>query len=149
MGKKYDKSEEILAVNQEGISLQNSPNNSSIGVNEENQARLAENLSSFYATAVRSLKEKSIMLMDFAWRLPKSIYLYIRTTRPFELGFASNGFLRATRVKEIKTINATGNGRITSWYAKSLSSAYISTALSYKFVSPMWQSVVCMEIMGS
>ena len=55
--------------------FRNSPKNSSHGVKDENQARLAENFSSFYATAVRSLKEKSIMLMAFAWRLPKSIYL--------------------------------------------------------------------------
>ena len=85
--------------------FRNSPKNSSHGVNEENQARLAENFSSLYATAVRSLKEKSIMLMNFAWRLPKSICL--RTTRRFELGFVSNGFVQR-ELKKLKQQKAQG-----------------------------------------
>ena len=89
--------------------FRNSLKNSSHGVNEENQARLEENFSSFYASAVRSLKEKSSMLMDFAWRLPKSIYL--RTTWRFELGFVSNGFVQR-ELKRLKRQKAQGTDEL-------------------------------------
>ena len=72
--------------------MRNLPQNSNTSVNEENQIRLVENFSSFYSTAVRSLKEKSIKLMDFVWRLPKSMVL--RTTRHFELRFISSSFVQ-------------------------------------------------------
>ena len=77
-----------IVVDNPGV---NSSKNSSTCVNEENQRRPAENFSSFYSTAVRSLKEKSHKLMDFVWRLQKSIFL---RTRRFELGFILNSFVQ-------------------------------------------------------
>jgi hypothetical protein len=89
--------------------LRNLPQNSNTCVNEENQIRLVENFSSFYSTAVRSLKEKSIKLMDFVWRLPKSMVL--RTTRHFELRFISSSFVQR-ELKKLKRQKAQGTDEL-------------------------------------
>ncbi len=103
------------------------PNKSCNNTTDENQKHLSDIFSSYYATAARSLKEKSIVLMDFVWRWSKTLPL--RTTNCFKWRCIPNSFV-LRELKQLKRQKAFGVDNLPSGMLKDCRE-YIYQPLGY------------------